>query len=78
MSLPAAPKRRPPAGVDPEEAAKVAIARRAKPGAPPDHVRLVLTLELRRALAESLSAEAIQSGRNFEAVVIDMLEAGAT
>ena len=77
LPLPAAPKRRPPAGVDPEEAAKVAIARRAKPGAPPDHVRLVLTLELRRALAERLSAQAIRSGKNLEAVVIDMLEAGA-
>jgi len=40
-------------------------------------VRFVLTLDLRRALAERLSAEAIRSGRNLEAVVIDMLEAGA-
>ena len=61
----------------PDEAAKIAIARRAKPGAPPDHVRLVLTLELRRALAEQLSARAIRSGKNREAIVIDMLEAGA-
>ena len=64
-------------GIDPEQAAKVAIARGAKPGAPPDHVRLVLTLELRRALAEQLSAKAIRSGKNLEAIVIDMLEAGA-
>jgi hypothetical protein len=63
-------------GVDPEEAAKVAVARRAKPGAPPGQVRLVLTLELRRALAEQLSAKVIRSGKNLEAVVIDMLEAG--
>jgi len=61
---------------EPEEAAKLAIARRAKPGAPPDHVRLVLTLELRRDLAEQLSAKAIRSGKNLEAIVIDMLEAG--
>jgi len=40
-------------------------------------VRLVLTLELRQALAEQLSARAIRSGKNLEAVVIDMLEAGA-
>jgi len=40
-------------------------------------VRLVLTLDLRRALAEQLSATAIRSGRNLEAVVIDMLESGA-
>ena len=52
----AAPKRRRAASVEPEEAAKVAIARRAKPGAPPGYVRLVLSLELRRALAEQLSA----------------------
>jgi len=40
---------------------KLAIASRAKLGVPPDHVRLVLTLELRRALAEQLSAQAIRS-----------------
>jgi len=55
-----------PTGANPEEAAKVAIARRAKPGAPPDHVRLVLTLELRRALAEHLSVEAIRSDDHDE------------
>jgi len=64
-------------GVDAEQAAKLAIARRAKPGAPPGHVRLMLTLELRVALAEQLSAEAIRSGKNLEAIVIDMLEAGS-
>ena len=62
---------------EPDEAARLAIARRTKPGAPPDHVRLVLTLELRRALAEQLSARAIRSGKNPEAIVIDTLEAGA-
>jgi hypothetical protein len=41
------------------------------------YVRLVLTLELRRALAERLSEQAIRSGKNLEAVVIEMLEAGA-
>jgi hypothetical protein len=40
-------------------------------------VRLVLTLEIRQALAEQLSAKAIRSGKNLEAIVIDMLEAGA-
>ena len=38
----------------------------------PDAARL-----LNRALAEHLSTEAIRSGKNLEAVVIDMLEAGA-
>ena len=72
----AAPKRR-AASVEPEEAAKVAIARRAKPGAPPGYVRLVLSLELRHALAEKLSARAIRAGKILEGIVIDLLEAGA-
>ena len=63
--------------LEPGQAAKLAVARRAKAGAPPDHVRLVLSLELRTALAELLSEKAIRSGKNLEAVVIDMLEAGA-
>jgi len=63
--------------MDPEQAAKLAIGRRAKPGALPDHARLVLTLELRHALAEQLSAQAIRSGKNLEAIVIDILEADA-
>jgi hypothetical protein len=35
----------------------------------------VLTLELRRALAEQLSARAIRAGKNLEAIMIDILEA---
>jgi hypothetical protein len=73
----AAPKPPSRSILEPDEAAKRAIARRAKPGAPPGHVRLVLTLEIRQALAEPLSAKSIRSGKNLEAVVIDMLEAGA-
>jgi hypothetical protein len=61
----------------PEEAAKLAIARRAKPSSVPDHVRLVLTLELRRALAEQLSARAIREERNIEAIIIALLESAA-
>ena len=72
----AVPKRR-ATSVEPEEAAKVAIARRAKLGAPPGYVRLVLSLELRRHLAEQLSAWAIRAGKNLEGVVIDLLEAGS-
>ena len=77
LPLAAAPKPPSRSILEPDEAAKIAIARRAKSGASPDHVRLVLTLDLRRALAESLSAKAIRSGKNLEGVVIDMLEAGA-
>ena len=43
----------------------------------PDHVRLVLTLELRRELAEKLSLKAIKSERNIEAIVIALIEAAA-
>jgi hypothetical protein len=75
LPLTTRPKHR--GAVQPEQAAKVAIARRAKPGAPPGHVRLVLTLELRRAFAEQLSARAIAEGKNLEAVVIDLLEDGS-
>ena len=75
--LPLTARPKPHGGLDPEKAAKLAIARRAKPGAPPGHVRLVLTLELRQALAEQLSARAIGEGKNLEAVVIDLLEGGA-
>jgi len=74
--LPLTAKPKPRGVVEPEQSAKVAIARRAKPGAPPGHVRLILTLELRQALAEQLSARAITEGKNLEAVVIDLLEKG--
>src|SRR5262245_39821138 len=74
----AATTKRPPSGVlPPEAAARLAIARRAKPSAVPDHVRLVLTLELRRELAEKLSERAIRQERNIEAVIIALLEVAA-
>jgi len=63
--------------LDPAAAAKVAVARRAKPSAVPDHVRLVFTLELRRELAEKLSLKAIKSERNVEAIVVALIEAAA-
>ena len=43
----------------------------------PDHVWLVLTLELRRELAEKLSERAIREERNIEAIIIALLEAAA-
>src|SRR5262245_25061921 len=51
LPLAATPKARGGVGVAPERAAKLAIARKAKPRAPPHHVRLVLTFELRLATA---------------------------
>ena len=71
------PRKRLSTVLDPVAAARLAVARRAKPSAVPDHVRLVLTLELRRELAEKLSLKAIKSERNIEAIVIGLIEAAA-
>ena len=53
------------------------MSRQAKPSPVPDHVRLVLTLELRRELAVKLSEWAIREERNIEAIVITLIEAAA-
>ena len=66
-----------PRNVDPEAAAKIAIERRAKPSAVPGRVKLMLVLELRRALAERLTARGIREGKNLEAIIVEILEAGA-
>jgi len=71
-----APKKRPHV-LEPEVAARLAIARRAKPSAIPGYVRLLLTLELRRELAEKLSLRAIKSERNIEAIILALIEAAA-
>jgi hypothetical protein len=76
LPLKAVPKDR-PAVLAPEIAARIAVSRRAKPSPVPDHVRLVLTLELRRELAEKLSLKAIKSERNIEAIVIALIDAAA-
>jgi hypothetical protein len=49
--------------------------RHAKVSAVPGYVRLVLTLELPRAFAETLSARSIREGKTFEAVLIEILAA---
>ena len=41
----------------------------------PGHVKLTMTLDMRRELAERLSARAIRDGVNLEAVVIELLGA---
>ena len=61
----------------PEIAARVAVSRRAKRSSIPGYVRLLLTLELPRELAEGLSLKAIKSERNIEAIVIALIEAAA-
>ena len=77
LPLAATPRKRLSTLLEPAAAARLAVARRAKPSAVPDHVRLVLTLELRRELAEKLSLKAIKSERNIEAIVIGLIEAAA-
>ena len=75
--LPLAAPKKHPGGLKPEVAARLAIARRAKPSSIPGYVRLLLTLELRRELAEKLSERAIKSERNIEAIVIGLIETAA-
>ena len=77
LPLAATPRKRLSTVLEPAAAARLAVARRAKPSPVPDHVRLVLTLELRRELAEKLSLKAIKSERNIEAIVIGLIEAAA-
>ena len=77
LPLPASspPKRR--AVQTPEQIAKVAIARRAKPSAVPGNVKLTLTFDIPRELAERLSARGIREGTSLEAVIIAQLKQGA-
>ena len=74
--LVAGPKKRPRL-LEPEVAARIAVSRRAKPSAIPGYVKLLLTLEFRRELAEKLSLRAIKSKRNIEAIILALIEAAA-
>jgi len=57
----------------PEEVAKGAIAKRGKPSAVPGNVMLTMTFDLKRSLAERLSAHAIREGVSMEAVILDLV-----
>ncbi len=61
--------------MDIDQAARVAIARRAQRAGTGDKVRLTLTIFLNREQAERLSARAIREQKNLEAVVAEILEA---
>jgi len=65
-----------PRAREPEQAAKAAIAQRAKPSALPDHVKLSPSICAGPWL-ERLSAKAIREGKNLDGVVIEILEAVA-
>jgi len=60
----------------PEQIAKVAIARRAKPSAVPGNVKLTLTFDIPRELAERLSAHGIREGTSLEAVILAHVKRG--
>ena len=77
LPLTAAPKARSYRVLAPEVAARLAVARRAKPSPIPGYVRLLLTLEVRRELAEKLSVRAIKTEENIEAVIIGLIETAA-
>jgi hypothetical protein len=60
---------------DIDQAARLAIARRAQRAGTGDKVRLTLTIFLTREKAERLSARAIREQKNLEAAVAEILEA---
>ena len=74
LDLPPAPPRARATRPDPDELAKLAVARRTKPSAKPGNVRLALTLDVPRELTERLSARAIREEKNLEALVVQLLE----
>ena len=57
----------------PEQIAKGAIARRAKPSAVPGNVKLTMTFDIPRRIAEQFAARAVREGRNLEAVIEDLM-----
>jgi len=77
LPLTAAPKGRSYRVLAPEVAARLAVARRAKLSPVPGYLRLLLTLEVRRELAEKLSLRAIKTEENIEAIIIGLIETAA-
>jgi hypothetical protein len=63
------------ATMDAQQAARLAIARRAQRTGTSDKVRLTLTIFLTQDKAEHLSARAIREQKNLKAVVAEILEA---
>ena len=78
LPTPSAPKPRQRIKPAPEQAARAYIARRAKPSVVPGHVKLTFMLDMPCEVAERLRARAIRDGVNLDAVVIKLLETGAT
>jgi len=73
LPLPAPPTKRRVVQT-PEQIAKGAIAKRGKPSAVPGNVMLTMTFDLKRTLAERLSARAVREGVSMEAVILDLVK----
>jgi len=58
----------------PDLAAKRDIERRSRISVVPGHVRLTFTFDLKRRLAERLSAQAIRENKHVEALIIELLD----
>jgi hypothetical protein len=56
-----------------EQIAKVAIARRTRLSSVPGNVKLTLTLDIKRELAERLTVRALRDGVSLEAVIIELI-----
>ena len=75
FSLPEPPSAKPKRVMPtPEQIAKGAIAKRGKPSAVPGNVKLTVTLDVKRALAERLTATAVRAGVNIEALMVDAIK----
>jgi len=63
---------------NPNHLVKVAVARRTKPSAKPGNIKLPLTGNLPRTLAEALTAQAISQERSLEGLARELLAHAAT
>jgi hypothetical protein len=75
FTRPPTPAKGPRNPTDIEQAARLAIAHRAKQAGTGDKVRLTLTLSLKRDKAERLSARALREQKTLGAVMAENLEA---
>ena len=69
--------RKEPTPDTPKELARAATAHDAPAGPSGDKVKVPLTLTLKRAHAERLTARAIREGKNLDALVAEILEKAA-
>jgi hypothetical protein len=75
LPLPAPKPKRREVVETPEQIAKGSIARRAKPSSVPGNVKLTMTFDIPRKLAEKLAARAVREGVNLETVIERLMRA---